>query len=66
MSEAYIKRLVEISDKLRAMADAFFEVKNGAPNISQQRSDAEMMFLSRIHYLCGYIDSIRAEEKKQK
>ena len=65
MNEEYIKRLVEISDKVRAMADTFFDVKNGSDNVSRQRSDAEMAFLSSIHYLSGYIDSIRPEEKKK-
>lgn len=58
MNIEYVQRLLELTKELKEETDDFFEV-SGSRDVSQSRSNLEVVYISKVNYLLGYISALK-------
>lgn len=65
MSPSYKKKLLELIADLQEFTFIYFEVEEGQSNVSQERTNEQLLFLSKIQYLVGYAEAMKEEHEAQ-
>lgn len=56
--DEWVLRLRELAESVGKLTDAYFDFSGARPNVTRQVSEAEMLYISEIKHLIGYIDSL--------
>lgn len=61
LEQKYIDQLLELTEELNISTDDFFDIGEGR-NVSRQRDDKAVKYISKVKYFIGYIEALKKSE----